>query len=805
MNALPLTHATEPGGLPRERRREGFRAVSRLLTGFAPRELVVSLDDVQWADADSTDLLMELLAQAGASSPLVLLTCWREEGADEPPFVRALRAAGKPWQSTEIVVDPLSDADARALARALLGDAAPPEHVTHIAAESAGNPLFLETLASLPASQRREKTLGDAVLHRVAALEPSERRLLERLSAYAGEVPRELAHRVAASTGGRRTIKRLCDQRLARWTAQLRALDVGHSRIGEVVYATLSDDERRATHAALVEVALGWPDASPDLIAEQMVRARDPRALQALRTAADAALTRLAFRQAEVWLRMALAQPEARDEEIERTLRRSLAQALAAAGRGRDAAREYLSVADVSHGADAFDARRAAAEQLLTAGRLDGGLRLLDDVLRAHGVRPPHTVVGVAAGLLLSRLRLRLPPRQSPDPPPPAALRRIDALAVGANGHMLTDTLRGAWFAARELLEAERAGDPMRALHASVFEALYLANEGVKNTARLDQLLARARGHAARTRDPAARPLLDLAEGVGAFLLGRFVAASESLRRAEQTLTMPGVDRWSELDMARRFLLYTSWFTGDVAELERPLRRWLDDAAERGDDVGRRSFTAELPAHALYRDDLAGARAHLAALGAERTSKRFDEPTVVWLHNRMLCALYAGAPARELVALAQQLRPFWRSVLVVGQLIRVTSQCYVGQCLLASAAQTRDRRLLRAAERSARSLRSEGVAYATLQAALLEAGIAHVRDDDRTAISLLEGAIAGLDERGQRPNAAAARWRSGQLMGGTEGARHLSEARRAFAEMGVRRPERLTRLLAPGFEDAVTS
>jgi hypothetical protein len=404
-----------------------------------------------------------------------------------------------------------------------------------------------------------------------------------------------------------------------------------------------------------------------------------------------------------------------------------------------------------------------------------------------------------------SRLRLRLPPRPPSAPASSAALRRIDALAAGANGHMLTDTLRGAWFAAHELLEAERAGDPTRVLRATVFEALYLANEGVKNTARLEQRLARARRLVAHARDPSARSLLDLAEGVGALLLGRFRAASEVLRRAERSLTTPGTERWVELDMARRFLLYASWFTGEGAELHRPLQRWLDDAIERGDDVGRRSFTAELPAHALYRDDLAAARAHLKALGAERTSRRFDEPTVVWLHNRMLYGLYAGAPASELVALARQLRPFWRSLLVMGQFIRVTSQSYVGQCLLASAAQTRATGLLRGVLRSARSLRNEGVAYATFQGVLLEAGAANLRGDDRAAIRLLDRAIAGFDAGGQRPHAAAARWRSGQLLGGAEGARRLSDARRAFAEMGVVRPERMTRLLAPGFADVGTS
>ncbi len=801
-NVLPAAHAMERRALPRERRREGFRAVSRLLTGLG-RRLLVWIDDAQWADADSTDLLRELLARATTASALVLVVCFRE-GADEPPFVRALRAARGPWQRTEIPVEPLSDADAQALARALLGDDALPEDVARMAAESTGNPLFLSVLASLPAPQRREQTLADAILHRVGALESCERRLLERLSACAGEIPRELSYRIAASTGGRRALKRLCDLRFARWTTQMRALDVGHARIGEAVYAALSDAERRVTHAAIVEAALGWPDATPELIAEQMVRAGDPRALEALCAAADGALARLAFRQAETWLRTALAQPEAMAPALERRLRRSLAQVLSTAGRGRDAAREYLRLAQLERGAGAFDAKRAAAEQLLSAGRIDEGLGLLDEVLRAHDVRPPRSLVGVGAGLLLSRLRLRLQPKAVTTPPSPAALRRIDALAAGAGGHMLTDTLRGAWFAARELVEAERAGDPPRVLRATVFEALYLANEGVKNAARLEQRFARARGLAEATRDPSAGPLLDLAQGVGALLLGQFRQASRSLRRAEQSLTTPGKERWVELDMARRFLLYTSWFTGDVAELNRPLQRWLDDAIERGDDVGRRSFSAELSVHALYRDELEVARGQLAMLGAERRSKRFDEPAVSWLHNRMLCALYAGAPAGELLALVREMRPFWRSLLVVGQFIRVTSQSYVGQCLLASAAQTREPSLLRAVLRSARALRRERAVYATLQAELLEAGVAHLRGDDRAAIAKLDRAALGFDASGQRPSAAAARWRSAQLRGGAEGGRCLSDARLGFAAIGVQSPERMTRVLAPGFEDVET-
>jgi hypothetical protein len=109
--------------------------------------------------------------------------------------------------------------------------------------------------------------------------------------------------------------------------------------------------------------------------------------------------------------------------------------------------------------------------------------------------------------------------------------------------------------------------------------------------------------------------------------------------------------------------------------------------------------------------------------------------------------------------------------------------------------------LLRAAERDARRLRRERIAWAEALAQLVRAGVAMGRHDAGAARQLLEDAADRLDAAGLRLHAAAARRRLGERVGGSEG-QHLVEQADAWMKgQNIRRPDRMTALLAPGFPD----
>src|SRR5436190_4389581 len=100
-------------------RRQAFGALRELLTHVAKlKPLVVYIDDLQWADADSMFLLEDLLLPPDAP-PLLLITSFRSEDIEEKTFLKQLLLQTGTETSRELYVGPLGDAEARELTQSL--------------------------------------------------------------------------------------------------------------------------------------------------------------------------------------------------------------------------------------------------------------------------------------------------------------------------------------------------------------------------------------------------------------------------------------------------------------------------------------------------------------------------------------------------------------------------------------------------------------------------------------------------------------------------------------------------------------
>src|SRR5262249_4520766 len=112
--------------------------------------------------------------------------------------------------------------------------------------------------------------------------------------------------------------------------------------------------------------------------------------------------------------------------------------------------------------------------------------------------------------------------------------------------------------------------------------------------------------------------------------------------------------------------------------------------------------------------------------------------------------------------------------------------------------------LWHAAERDARLLRRERIAWAEALAQLVRAGVAMGRHDAGGARQRLEDAAGRLEAAGLHLQAAVARRRLGERVGGSEGQRLMEQAEAWMKGQNVRRPDRMTALLAPGFPDPLS-
>jgi hypothetical protein len=412
---------------PMRVRRRAFVALRELIASAAAhRRLILYVDDAQWGDADSAALLLELL-RPPTTLRLLLLVSYRENEADGSDFLRELRPRlPERVQVRELDVGPLSLDDAEQLAFALLGAEEQSRSVAQsVARESGGSPFLVEELvstlletASVDAPTRpvdlSAVTLEQMVSERSRQLPEDARRLLEVIAIEGRPVPVSIA---ASAVGvGERTDELVGLLRAHRFVrGGLRGgrevVEMSHDRIRETVAAQLSAGVTREHHARLARVLESTCDANPEMMAVHLLGAGESaRGARFAEAAAEQATAKLAFDRAAQLFRTATAIVPASSEDGRR-LRLRLARVLEWAGRGTEAARVYEEVARVAPANERTALERAAAEQLLTCGRIDEGAAVLHRVLSAVNLEAPAvSPVAPREGPRLSRPRRRRAP-----------------------------------------------------------------------------------------------------------------------------------------------------------------------------------------------------------------------------------------------------------------------------------------------------------------------------------------------------------------------------------------------------------
>jgi eukaryotic-like serine/threonine-protein kinase len=159
---------------PQLMRQQMLRAMVNFLRAeLAQGPVLLLLEDLQWADAPTVQLVEELLG-ALANCPLMVLALARPEV--KGPFPRLWSR----WLQ-EVPLRGLSQKAGSRLVQEVLGSDIPPAVVTRLVDQAAGNALFLEELIRGVAEGRGEKTPGTVLAmlkSRLQRLEAGPRRVL---------------------------------------------------------------------------------------------------------------------------------------------------------------------------------------------------------------------------------------------------------------------------------------------------------------------------------------------------------------------------------------------------------------------------------------------------------------------------------------------------------------------------------------------------------------------------------------------------------------------------------------------------
>jgi DNA-binding CsgD family transcriptional regulator len=297
-----------------------FEAIRATLSSAGHREpAVVLVDDLQWADSATLELLPRLAA-ALAGEPVLLLGVYRSDEIPRGHPLRRLRGElRRAGRLTELMLEPLGPEHTLLLAERALGAGPARSLARTIYDRTQGVPFFVEELVDALVAARRlrsgrfgvelvgteelpiPETVRDAVLLRVEQLPDAALRLLE----------------VAAAAGTRFQLALVIDQVGDEGLDELFAggflVDLGpgaagfrHALAREAVYGDIPWTRRRAIHRELAD-RLELQGAPAATLAEHRLSAHDPeRARPALVRAFDDACAVHAHRDALRFGRRAL-------------------------------------------------------------------------------------------------------------------------------------------------------------------------------------------------------------------------------------------------------------------------------------------------------------------------------------------------------------------------------------------------------------------------------------------------------------------------------------------------------------------
>jgi ATP/maltotriose-dependent transcriptional regulator MalT len=334
---------------PQHERYRSHRAVRDLLERLAgPRPLVLVLDDVQWADSASVELLGALLRRPPASPVLTAL------GVRPHPTRERLSAAAsrahREGVLTRIELGPLSLADAGAF----LGLAVDAATTSSLYETSGGNPFFLQQLArtldlatvtgtgTVELSQVIEvpSAVAAALAEELAMLSGPARLMLEGAAVAGDPFEPELAAVAAASPEASTmdAVDELLQLDFIRETEVPRRFRFRHPLVRLAVYETTAGGWRLGAHERCAEAlaARGAAVAARAHHVERSARPGDLGAVAILREAGEAT-SRLAPESAARWFGGALRLlPETAPSEDRMELLLARADAFAAGGRFAD-------------------------------------------------------------------------------------------------------------------------------------------------------------------------------------------------------------------------------------------------------------------------------------------------------------------------------------------------------------------------------------------------------------------------------------------------------------------------------------
>jgi tetratricopeptide (TPR) repeat protein/transcriptional regulator with XRE-family HTH domain len=373
---------------PEARQARLSRAVGQLLdAALGPGPSLLVVDDLQWADEASAQVLHHL-ARQGADRARLVVFAYRDEDVDQDErLARLIDSLCRDAAARRLPL-PRLDAAATAQLVAAVADAGLAERL-HL--ETEGNPFFLvsmlqslsegaPTAGAPPRPGPLPEALRAAVRVRLAHVPKALRPVLETAAVLGRHFDFDTLLQASGESEAQLldAVEVLVKRRLLREQAEGGIYDFSHDKLREVVYGDIGGARRRLLHQTVAEALERHGDADAH---EHIARLAEhyegaqlwPKALHYLRRAGERSQALFAMRDALHWLDRAVAIAELHPRSLDEPQRLSLYEqrgaARAQAGQTQGAVADLRRVVDAARAAGARERTRDALVQLGMAYR----------------------------------------------------------------------------------------------------------------------------------------------------------------------------------------------------------------------------------------------------------------------------------------------------------------------------------------------------------------------------------------------------------------------------------------------------
>jgi len=266
-----------------------FEAVARFLSHQDTDSLLLFIDDLQWADRSTLDLLHYLVRQPDSTAISIIGTYRPEEVDLTHPLTRLRQGLGRDGVAERLTLEPLLAEAVEDIAQSLVGDEEGTALGGFLYRESEGNPFILTevvnsleeegALSRLPDGAAEWRWSGwsgaeivsagvrDIVLQRVGRLTEAAQRLLSLASVVGWRLTVPLLEMAAGrdADGVEDSVEEWLSRRLVRPRPSRRPrghsdvsrYDFSHDKIRTVVYETVGVPTRRNLHRRVAEALEG--------------------------------------------------------------------------------------------------------------------------------------------------------------------------------------------------------------------------------------------------------------------------------------------------------------------------------------------------------------------------------------------------------------------------------------------------------------------------------------------------------------------------------------------------------------------